>query len=367
MIITTEREKFFQCFQLAASVAAAKDVKPVLQNVKLKVDSEGVFLMATDSEIGIKIACEGTEIEQPGEAILPAKQMRRILQESRVDRLQIKDDGGKMVVKGSGLLFKLESMSPEEFPDVESHITGAYHEIPCKIMRELIRRTCFAIDDENTRYSLGGVLLELEEDRINAVATDGRRLAFQAGAAECFDSHQAEGSSIFPVKTLNLIEKAMPSDDSKLKLAISANRAYFETGGIVLFTQLIEGRFPRWRNIIPGTDGRAKIDIMAGALFAAVRQAAIVTSDKLPGVVFRFANGKLELSGHGAEIGESNIEVPISYEGPELTVKMDPKFMEDFLRVLDSETTVSLYIENEEPVLCRTEDDYSYVIMPLSN
>lgn len=191
-------------------------------------------------------------------------------------------------------------------------------------------------------------------------------MAFQPGAGNCINNHNREGSTIFPVKALRLIEKALPGDDSKVKLTLSANRAYFEIGSTIIFTQLVEGRFPRWRNIIPETDGKTRIDVLAGALLSAVKQAAIVTSDKMPGVVFTFHDGKLELSGHGAEIGESNIELPIAYEGETLTVKMDPKFIEEYLQVLETEKTVSLYISNGEPVLCRTEDDYSYVIMPLA-
>lgn len=365
MKISCQRDVFSSAFQLAASVAAVRDVKPVLQNVKIKVDKDAVLLQATDAEIGIRLFLDGCEILEKGEAILPTKHLRRILQESSEETLQIESTQDKTIVSGARSRFTLSTQPPDEFPDVEEFAATSYHEISTGVFREMIRRTTFATDTDNTKYALGGVLLELLEDKISAVATDGRRLAFQEGSARCVNEHQVE-NAIFPSRALQLIERALGGDEEPVQIAVSPTRALFQIGKTVFFTRLVEGRFPRWRNIIPSTEGKTQIDILAGALFSAVRQAAIVTSDKQPGVNFTFENGKMELQAHGAEIGDSAVETPIAYDGEKLEIKLDPKFMSDFLRILSAEKNVSLYIAPGDPLGVRTDDGYVYVIMPLS-
>lgn len=365
MKISCEREKFSQAFQLAASVAATRDVKPVLQNVKIKVGKKDVLLQATDSEIGIRLLIDGCDALEKGEAILPTKHLRRILQESSEKTLQLESDQDKTIVSGSRSRFTLSTQPPDEFPDVEEFAETAYHEVSAKTLREIIRRTTFATDTDNTKYALGGVLIELLEDKLAAVATDGRRLAFQEGEAKSIGKHEVE-NAIFPSRALQLVERALGDDEQTVKIAVSANRALFQCGQTVFFTRLVEGRFPRWRNIIPDPEGKTKIEILTGALFSAVRQAAIVTSDKQPGVHFSFEKDKMELQSHGTEIGDSDVETPIEYDGPKLETKLDPKFMIDFLRVLDAEKKLTLYVATDEPFCVRTDDGYAYVVMPLS-
>jgi len=119
-------------------------------------------------------------------------------------------------------------------------------------------------------------------------------------------------------------------------------------------------RFPRH-------DSTAKIELTVGPFHATVRQAAIVTSEERRGVEFTFGDGKLVLAGHGAEYGESHVELPIAYDGPKRDVMLDPRFVNDFLRVLDPETNISIEIrDGETAVVCSTQDGYSYVIMPLA-
>ncbi len=366
MKITCERDKFSQAFLLAASVSATKDVKPVLQNVLLKVENDSVILMATDTEIGIRINVSGCEISEPGTVILPTKLMRSILSENQDKTLEITGSNEKTIVQGSRSRFQLPTQPSDDFPEVEPFPEKTYHTVAAPVFRELIKRTVFATDEDNTRYTLGGVLLDFSEDKIGAVATDGRRLAHQEGTAESVNGHAPEGSSIFPAKALALVERAA-GEEEMIQIAVSPNRAVFQTPQTVIYTRLIEGKFPRWKNIVPETDQKVVIELIAGAFLSAVRQAAIVTSEKQPGVEFSFDSGKLELRASGAEIGESTIDLPIAYTGEKLNLKIDPKFVTDFLRVLDAEKQVTLYLSKTgEPVLCRTDDHYEYVIMPLS-
>jgi len=364
MKLQFKREKFFQAFSLASMVVAVRDVKSVLQNIKMVVGNNQVLLMATDLELGIRIILdEDITIDEPGEIMLSTKLFRKIFQESTDSVLTLECDHKTIQVNGERTHYQLPILSTEDFPDVPVFNAEEYYLISRFIMRELIRRTVFAVDPGGVKYALGGVLFECSEGRISAVASDGRRLAHQEGNAGMVGNYKTKENTIFPIKFLNLIEKALGEED--VKIAVVENRAQVQFGNIVLNSQLLESQFPRWRNIIPVTTDKKRVNFLVGELLTAIRQAEIVASDKEPCVIFSFSTGKLKVEATGAEIGESTVDLPVDYQGDDIKIKMDPRFLVDFLRVLPAGETVALYLDVGKPVLFKTEDGYSYVVMPL--
>jgi DNA polymerase-3 subunit beta len=372
MKIQFDPKDFSPKFKLAASVAAARDIKPILQNVKIKADKKiGIILQATDTELGIRIQF-GCDVVNNGEAVLPTKRLTQILDLTGEEQLTIESTDSNTIVGGENEHYDLNTQSPDEFPNVEEFNESAYHNIPAKALKEMIRRTTFATDMENVRYALGGVYFEMVEDNISVVATDGRRLAWQEGKGECVNDHKVE-TSILPVRTLQILERVLNDksidEDDDIKMAISANRVLFQCKDVTLFSRLVEGRFPKWRSIIPKTDDDTPVTIECGSLLPAVMRAQIATSDLEPGIYFVFEKGKLTLKGEGKEIGNSTSDVPISFDGETKTIKLDPKFMTSFLRVLDSETVLSIFLPpDNEPVKITADDGgYVYVVMPMSS
>ncbi len=368
MKITCDREKLLHAFQTAASVAPARSPKTILQNVKLEVTKDAAILMSTDLEMGIRIAVQGVEIESPGSAVLPRDRFGKILSESSDEKLDLSSDGRKALIRGQRSEFQLPSENPEEYPAVVAFAETKYHEMPARTFREVVRRTVFATDTESSRYALGGVLLELGETGMTAVATDGRRLARQESAAQAVGGHASgDAMTIVPTRAMQLLERALADNDENIQLAARENDVLVQSGRTTVYTRLVEGRFPKWRDVFPRSEGMVKIDLPVGPFFAAVRQAAIVTSEERRGVDFTFGGGKVVLAAHGAEYGESHVEMPIAYDGEELVIALDPRFMSDFLRALNPEQTITMAIRNaDSAALCTTEDGYAYVIMPLA-
>jgi DNA polymerase-3 subunit beta len=129
----------------------------------------------------------------------------------------------------------------------------------------------------------------------------------------------------------------------------------------------VEGRFPKWRDVFPRRDDATSVQLSVGPLFAAVRQAAIVTSEESRGIDFTFSDGQLLLVARSAQAGQSRVELPIAYQGPAISITLDPRYVIDFLKVLDSENNFALEIKDAESAgVCTTEDGYGYVIMPLA-
>lgn len=365
MKLTCNKEKFAQLFALASSAASLRDVKAVLQNVKLIASDGVVTLMATDMDISVRLEMDGATVPEPGETILPTRLIRNSLQASNDSVFTLESDGQRISLFGDRYA-KIPTQPADDFPDIPAFAADAYHEIPSRILREMIRRTTFAIELENTKYTLGGVLLEFTEGRVAAVATDGRRLANQEASGTGVGGHTSENSAIVPLKALTLLDKALGSDEEPVKVSVTGGKIAFACGLSTLTTRLIEGRFPRWKNIVPNTEGRSKVDLMVGPFLQAVRQAEIVTTDKQPGIFLDFSDNKLELSASGAEVGESRIELPVVYTGEKTRLKLEPRYLTDFLKTLDSDKVIALYMKGDQSVLFQTDDGYNYVVMPLT-
>jgi DNA polymerase-3 subunit beta len=367
MKITCQREPLLAAFQTAASVVPSRTPKPILQNVKIEVTPSATVLMATDLEVGVRIEVAGVEVHTPGSAILPVQRFGALLRESSDEKLKITGDPQAIIVRGERSELKFPSEDPAEFPAVTAFNDARHQEVPARLFRELIHRTLFATDNESSRYALGGVLLEMTADKIVAVATDGRRLAKMEGPAQAVGGAPQEGMTIIPARSMQLMERAVTDADAEVKIATRGNDVVIRTPRATIYSRLVEGRFPKWRDVMPERKGAERIELTVGPLHSALRQAAIVTSDDSRGIDFTFKDGMILMEAETPDRGKSHVELPIAYQGKDLTVTLDHRFLADFLKVLDPEKTFTLDIRDADTaILCTVDDGYSYVIMPLS-
>ena len=368
MKISFERESFLSSFQTAATVAPTRSPKPILQNVKLESIDGNSILTATDMEVGVRLHVNGVEVQAPGSVILPVSRFGSLLRESSDEKLSIETDDKGTTVKGSSSRFKLPGENPDEFPTVATFDEKDYVEVESRVLKRLIKRTLFATDTESSRYALGGVLLEFDKERIIAVGTDGRRLAKMEGPAKAVGKAKSGDSmTIVPTKSMQLIERALPDNEDIVKIAARTNDVLIKIPAGVIYSRLVEGRFPKWQEVFPNRQNSVKLELPVGPLFSALRQAAIVVNEESRGIDFTFEKGTLVLSNNTAEVGESRVEMPIAYEGEAITVTLDHGFFADFLKVLDPQKTFTIDIEGPETAAtCSTDDGYGYVIMPLS-
>lgn len=369
MKITCNRESLLSSFQTAATIAPTRSPKPILQNIKIDAKHDQTILMATDMELGIRIVVNDVEVEIEGTAVLPVARFGSLLRENSDEKLQIVADDKGIEVKGQRSKFRLPAQNPDEFPNVEEFTGDAYFEVSAATLKELIRRTLFATDTESSRYALGGVLLEFEADKITAVGTDGRRLAKMEGSLKAVGNYKVHDSmTIVPAKSMQLIDRALVNDtEAVVQVVARSNDILIKSANATIYSRLVDGRFPKWRDVIPKTRDGATIELSAGPVFSAVRQAAIVSSDESRGIDFTFGNGSLVLSGNTAEVGESRVELPIPYEGDDIVLSLDHRFVADFMKVLSSDMTFTINVtDSDSAALCTTADGYSYVLMPLA-
>ena len=368
MKISIQRESFYKAFQTAAAVAPVRSPKTILQNIKIDVADGLCVFTATDMEVGIRVLVDQVGVETGGCAVIPVTRLNLILRESRDETMTIEATSEKTLIKGKGSKFELQAHNPDEFPEVAEFNAKDFYEVDAGVLKELTKRTLFATDAESSRYALGGVKLEFEDKKLTAIGTDGRRLAKMEGTVETVGSPVSEGNStIVPSRSMQLIDRILPEDSEKIQIAAQANEFLVRGPSGVFYTRLVEGRFPKWRDVIPKRDESYKIEMTVGPLYQALRQAAIVASDESRGIDFTFKDGTVVLSNTTADVGESRVEMPVAYQGEELTITLDHRYVADYLKVLSPEKTFTFDIkDHEQAVYCYTDDSYGYVIMPLS-
>jgi len=368
MKLTCSRASLSTALGVVSIVIPSRTPRPILQNVKLQMNPQVTVLIATDQELGIRYHLSDATIEGAGEVLLPANRVIAILRELRDETVTLDIESDAVWIRAGGSEFRLPVESPEEFPAVAEFNEESYLSVGGSVLKEMIRRTIFATDPESSRYALGGILLDLSEsDRLGLVATDSRRLAVVRANCGHHGTLNLDGTPpVVPAKTMSLIEKSITDGDQPVNIALHPNQVLIQSGASTIYSRLVEGRFPRFQDVIP-TSSRLTIELSAGSFHSVVRQAQIVTSEESRGVDFTFQNGSMILNSLAADIGQSRIELPISYSGDPFTITFDPRFVADFLKVLGPETPVKLELtDSESAALLKTDDGYSYVIMPLS-
>ena len=366
-----KRKDLLAAFSMVSGVVPARSPKPILQNVKLVSDPElGTTLMATDLEVGIRHKVLGVNAYEPGSAILPTNKIQQILSSSGEDELEVETSEDRIVIRTRSAQWKLPSEDPSLYPEVPDFGATSYHVVKASDLRRLIRRTIFATDVESTRYALGGVLIELSDSAITLVGTDGRRLAKMSAAAEAENRAQApSGSPVIPVKALKLIDRNLDDPDLTVHIAVQSGTSVLlrtSDQGAVIYSRLLEGRFPNYKDVFPA-DVDVKIPLDVTLLRRAVDQASIVTSDESRGVDFQFSGDTLTLSSQTAEVGESKVTMPIQHDGKDVDITFDPRYLSDALKTIDDGTMITAeLIDHKNAAVFTTEDNYSYVVMPLT-
>jgi DNA polymerase-3 subunit beta len=368
MKVVCHREGLLSACQLAGVAVATRDIKPVLKNLKAVVDGDRCTLMATDLELGIRLEVRGIRVDEPGEALLPTGRFVSILRESPDEEMTIEAGPDVCRVLGATNEFEMPGEDPAAFPDVPTFDQDKYHELTAGVLREMIRRTLFAAaTGEQLRYgATTGILWELEGEEANLIGTDGRRLALAKGAAVAVGGHSTKGMTpVVPAKAMNLLERNLSEPEEKVHISFRSNEVLMKTERAMVYSRLVEGRFPDWRKAMPQKHA-ARVPLTVGPLMSAVRQAAIMTDDESKRVRFQFTKGKVTLRAQGAEAGQSRVELPVEFSGKNLEISLDPKFVIDMLKVLEPDTALTLDLnDGAAPAVFRHEPNYVYVVVPL--
>jgi DNA polymerase-3 subunit beta len=387
MKVICERTALLEAVNQISGVVASRSPRPQLTCIKLvatKSDNGAeLTLSGTDAEISLTVRIGRVDVAEEGSALIPSDKLRQIISaEDNESTLTLETSGETTKIKGEDALFSLHGFDPADFPvlaDYKAVAEGSAASPAAKslfsteagVMDSLVTRTLFAAARENSRYAINGVLMVREGKKLEMVATDGRRLAKSMVSI----SGAGEGAQcIIPSKALSMIQKLTSDENEPVHIAITDNQAVFAFGDepadsrAVLTTNLVEGTFPPYEDVIP-RDLDIKVSFNRDTLASAVKRAALLTNEESRGVRLAFTGDSksLELSSRAPEMGEANITVDLaSYDGNDIEIGFNPAFITDALKVIhDPEIMIELKAPNK-PGLFKAGNDFLYVVMPVN-
>jgi DNA polymerase-3 subunit beta len=366
MKVICNRGALLEALSVAGNVVSARTPKPVLQCVKLTAADDRLTIAATDLEVAIRYSDAQVQIEEPGETLLPGDKLRDIVRESVDDTLSIEVANDNASIRGQDSHFKIFTQRPSEFPPVPGFEGEADFEVNGGQLKQLIGQTLFAAAKESSRYAYNGVLMTNRGSKLNLVSTDGRRLAQAKGdLVSQAKSEKDTLKAIVPSKALQLIDKLVDDPDEAVGFQIRENQIIVHTSSATLTSNLVEGDFPPFEDVIP-KDTDKKMTASTADFLSAIRRAALLTTEESKGVRMNFSKKGLVLTSRSPESGEATVNFACKYEGADIEIGFNPAFLVEALRVVDTdEITLEMTAPNR-PGLLRGGPDFLYVIMPVN-
>ena len=333
----------------------SRPAKPILANCRI---GDGL-ITGTDLEVRIDRAIS----EQCEAFLVPHDRLLQIVKTASGDDVTLKASGTTVSIKCGGGSWTLPTEDVLEYPTWEPADLKAVCRLPADQFARAARATTYATDVESSRYALGAVLIEVANGNPTWVATDGRRLScVETETDQAVDDRQ----TLVPRRVLDIVA-GMASGDCSVQVEASAKDVVFTLDGTTVTGRLVDGRFPRWRDVVGEPEGQATV-LEVAELLASVRSAAIVTSEQSKGVDLTWTADTLVISGRSSEYGESTVKCPLVAAGSTSPTKVDPRYVIEFLRSIpaDEEPQVDVYATDRQSRVLLKCGPYTGVIMPLA-
>ena len=355
------KEAILDGLQRVQNVVSTRTTLPILSNVLIQASNGGLSLTTTDLDVGVRCRVEA-EVSKEGSTTLPARKLFSILKEVAAAEIEIEvDDRNAASIRCGSSFYKIMGLPEEEFPRFPESGAGKALKIEQPVLRDMLKKTAYAVSNDETRYVLNGVFMGFKGDKITVVATDGRRLALMEHDIEI--PKGAEAELILPTKAVNELERLL-ADKGDFKLWIGENQIVFELDGTTLASKLIEGTYPNFRQVIP-TETKERIALERELLLAALHRASILASEKSQSVKLNFAKNTLTITATTPEVGEAKETLSINYKGKELTIAFNPQYMMDPLRNLDADEVFIELTDELSPGVIKVNAPFLYVLMPM--
>jgi DNA polymerase III subunit beta len=364
--IVISRDDLFEGLQRVFSVVPQKPTLPVLTNFLISSVKSGIRIAGTDMDMAITTTVPCT-VEGEGAVTVNAKRFLSIIRELPEGDVTIEVENERVTVSFASGRSSIMGMSADDYPAVRDDVEGVEVALSGEELFEMVEKTSFAVASERTRLTLTGVFMRIASDNITMVATDGHRLSMYEKSMDIGVKEVAE--AIVPPKALIQAARIFSPEAELKRVVIGQGAIIIDFGSTVIFSKLIEGPYPDYRQVIP--QGNSKVvHIDTAALEATVRRVSVLSSSITHQVRFSLTRGSMEVTTVNADIGgEARETVAVRYDGDPVTIGFNATFLSEILRKIGTE---ELMIELEAPTsACLVKpaagDGYEqlYLIMPL--
>jgi DNA polymerase-3 subunit beta len=354
--------------QLFQGIVERKNTIPILANVLIDATGDGVRLLATDLEVGLRSTCDAN-VTKPGSLTVPAKKFYEIVRSLTDTEIRIVEYKNGVKISADRFDSRLQTLPREDFPTLPEWQGTNGTSLPRAGLKEMVAKTQFAITGEDTRYFLNGALFVIRPDSMSLVATDGHRLALVTVPRDAQTATPAaEDRPILPKKTLGELGRLLTEGDSDVQFERGENHLFFGVGGRTLISRMIDGQFPSYERVIPkGNDKH--IEFERDRLTNAVKRVALMSNERSRAIKFQIEKGRVDITSSSPDLGEAHEELPVDYAGGSMQICFNAQYVLDFLAAVSTDI-VSIDLKDEvsqavvKPVGAEGYD-YTYVIMPM--
>lgn len=367
MEVRISRDVFLNGVQKVQGIVETKGAMPILSHLLIRAENEGIYIEATDLEIGIRAFYPANVVSQ-GSVTLNARKLYDIIRElPDLEIHMIKENNDWVTLKCGNSKFRLPGLPAADFPALPEYSSESLMEFSCLLLKEMIRKTFFAVSPDESRQALNGLLLEKENGQANLVGTDGHRLAWiTRPLLKSSPAEKEKTSYLLPKKALSELLKLMEDEESTFSFSEKGNHLAFIQGTQVIISRKIDGKFPNYRQVIP-PDNNLKVKIDREDLNHALKRVSLLADEKSKMVRFEIQKGMLTLISDNSDLGAAREEIPIAYEGEDVAVGLNAKYVLDVLNVIeDKEIVLNLKDQNHSCLITVENDkDYLSIVMPM--
>jgi DNA polymerase-3 subunit beta len=368
MKFSIARDALIKPLNLVAGVVERRQTLPILSNVLLALEDKTLSLTGTDLEVELigRVELEAAGVD--GEVTVPARKLVDICKSlPEGSTIEFSLEAGKATVKAGRSRFTLSTLPAADFPAVEGGAGSVALSLDQSLVKQLIDGTAFAMAQQDVRYYLNGLYLEIMGGRLRVVATDGHRLALATGPALV---EAADTGVIIPRK--GVLELSRLLDGSvPLELAIGTNHIRATNEQFTFTSKLVDGKFPDYERVIPKNADKSVIG-ERGELKQAFTRTAILSNEKYRGVRLKLSDNNLDITANNPEQEQAEEVVGVQYTGAELEIGFNVSYLLDVLSVLErpqvrlslSDEASSALLENAEAP-SEGEPERLYVVMPM--
>ena len=367
MRMICDKDKILKAINSVTKAVASKTTMPILEGILIQTNDKEVKLTTYDLEIGIEYVIEA-EVEEQGATVVNAIMFSEIIRKLPDTEIKIYlNDKNLLVIECEGSLYKLATMNPNEFPELPQISIENSIELEQNALKEMIRKTIFAVSTEENRPIFTGCLFEVVDNKLNLVAVDGFRLAWKT---KYLQTKVNNFSAVIPGRTLNEINKIILDSFDPIQIGIAKNQALFEMENCKIVTRLLDGEFLNYSNVIPSMwDTRIRVNksVMQNCFerVSLISSSSIEKEKKYP-VKVSIDIGKVIISCTN-QTGDAKEEMYVSTEGKNLEAGFNPKYFLDAFRAIDDEEVFIDFGTSISPCIIRPVDngDYIYMILPI--
>ncbi len=367
MKIVCEKEKILKAINSVTKAVASKTTMPILEGILIQTNDKEVKLTTYDLEIGIEYIIDA-DVREQGATVVNAIMFSEIIRKLPDTEINISlNEKNLLVIECEGSLYKLATMNPEEFPELPQINVENSIEIEQNVLKEMIRKTIFAVSTEENRPIFTGCLFEIKNNKLNVVAVDGFRLAWKS---KFLQNSSNDFTAVIPGRTLNEVNKIILDSFDNIKIGVAKNQALFEMENCKLVTRLLDGEFLNYSSVIPEnweTRVRVNKNIIQNCFerISLISASSIEKEKKYP-VKVSVDIGKVTISCTN-QTGDAKEEMYVSTEGQNLEAGFNPKYFLDALRAIDDEEIFIDFGTSISPCIIRPVDDgdYIYMILPI--